>query len=167
MRHGSGQAPGVRMTEWPEFSKEFVLLAACCRWPVDRDRVRAVAAGPIDWGAFVRIAHRHRVLAMTHHAASLAGLPMPAVRITAESVSASKPDPEGFLKGAAELGFAPRDCVVFEDSAAGIAAGLAAGMRVVGVGPRAAGEPVTAHVDTLEQIRVEAAADGTLHLHVH
>ncbi len=95
-----------------------------------------------------------------------AGLPMPAVRITAESVSASKPDPEGFLKGAAELGFAPRDCVVFEDSAAGIAAGLAAGMRVVGVGPRAAGEPVTAHVDTLEQIRVEAAADGTLHLHL-
>jgi hypothetical protein len=66
------------MTEWPEFSREFVLLATCCRWPVDRDRVRAVAAGPIDWGAFVRIAHRHRVLAMTHHAASLAGLPMPA-----------------------------------------------------------------------------------------
>lgn len=95
-----------------------------------------------------------------------AGLPMPAVRITAESVSASKPDPEGFLKAAAELGFAARDCVVFEDSAAGIAAGLAAGMRVVGVGARAAAEPATAHVGSLAELRVEAAADGSLHLHL-
>ncbi|MEX1659395.1 HAD-IA family hydrolase, partial [Streptomyces pseudovenezuelae] len=30
---------------------------------------------------------------------------------------------------------APAECVVFEDSGAGIAAGKAAGMRVVGVGP--------------------------------
>ncbi|WP_269854180.1 HAD-IA family hydrolase [Streptomyces sp. RPT161] len=89
-----------------------------------------------------------------------AGLPMPRVRITAECVSASKPDPEGFLKGAAELGFAPADCVVFEDSEAGVTAGLAAGMRVVGVGPRAAALDVTAHIDTLDQIRVEAAEDG-------
>jgi sugar-phosphatase len=40
-----------------------------------------------------------------------AGLPLPEVRITAESVGASKPDPEGFLKGAAELGVAAADCV--------------------------------------------------------
>ncbi|MEU1946978.1 HAD family hydrolase, partial [Streptomyces sp. NPDC020125] len=45
-----------------------------------------------------------------------AGLTMPEVRVTAECVGASKPDPEGFLKGAAELGFAPADCIVFEDS---------------------------------------------------
>ncbi|MEU0221856.1 HAD-IA family hydrolase, partial [Streptomyces sp. NPDC006265] len=59
-----------------------------------------------------------------------AGLDLPEVRVTAESVGASKPDPEGFLKGAAELGIAPADCVVFEDSGAGIAAGRAAGMTV-------------------------------------
>ena len=46
------------------------------------------------------------------------------VRVTAESVGASKPDPEGFLKGAAELGVDPADCVVFEDSAAGLTAAL-------------------------------------------
>ncbi|MET9874342.1 HAD-IA family hydrolase [Actinacidiphila glaucinigra] len=95
-----------------------------------------------------------------------ARLPLPAVMVTAESVSASKPDPEGFLKGAAELGFGPEDCVVFEDSEVGIAAAKAAGMRVVGVGPRAAAHEPTAHVDTLAQVRVEAAADGTLLLHV-
>ncbi|GGR03213.1 HAD family hydrolase [Streptomyces netropsis] len=89
-----------------------------------------------------------------------AGLPMPEVRVTAESVGASKPDPEGFLKGAAALGFAPADCVVFEDSEAGITAGKAAGMRVVGVGPRAAAHAPDAHVMDLEQVRVTAGPDG-------
>ncbi|AEW93824.1 MULTISPECIES: HAD-IA family hydrolase [Streptomycetaceae] len=89
-----------------------------------------------------------------------AALPMPEVRVTAESVSASKPDPEGFLKGAAELGFAPEECVVFEDSEAGISAGLAAGMTVIGVGPRAAALSPTAHVPTLEQVAVSPAAEG-------
>ncbi|MGY0062227.1 HAD-IA family hydrolase [Streptomyces sp. LZ34] len=94
-----------------------------------------------------------------------AGLPMPSVRVTAECVGASKPDPEGFLKGAAELGFEPQDCVVFEDSEVGIAAGRAAGMRVVGVGPRAAAHAPDAHVRDLEQVRVEALPDGALRLH--
>ncbi|MEU1372950.1 HAD-IA family hydrolase [Streptomyces triculaminicus] len=89
-----------------------------------------------------------------------AGLPMPAVRVTAESVGASKPDPEGFLKGAAELGVDARDCVVFEDSEAGITAGKAAGMRVVGVGPRAAAHAPDVAVADLTQVRVQAAPDG-------
>ncbi|MEV7385848.1 MULTISPECIES: HAD-IA family hydrolase [unclassified Streptomyces] len=95
-----------------------------------------------------------------------AGLPLPAVRITAESVGASKPDPEGFLKGAAELGVAPADCVVFEDSGAGIAAGRAAGMRVVGVGPRAAAHAPDAVVRDLTEVRVESVAGGLLRVHV-
>ncbi|MFB0617110.1 HAD-IA family hydrolase [Streptomyces sp. AGS-58] len=88
-----------------------------------------------------------------------AGLPLPAVRVTAESVSASKPDPEGFLKGAAELGVDPADCVVFEDSGAGIAAGRAAGMRVVGVGARAAVHGPDAVVRDLTQVAVEVSGD--------
>lgn len=92
------------------------------------------------------------------------GLPMPSVLVTAECVGASKPDPEGFLKGAAELGIEPADCVVFEDSEAGIAAGRAAGMRVVGVGPRAVAHAPDAQVRDLEQVRVEALSDGALRL---
>lgn len=67
-----------------------------------------------------------------------AGLAVPTVAVTAEDVSASKPDPEGYLQAAAVLGIAPAQCVVFEDSAAGIAAARAAGMRVIGVGAAAA-----------------------------
>ena len=88
-----------------------------------------------------------------------ARLRMPDRRVTAEQVSASKPDPEGFLKGAAELGLPPEDCVAFEDSGAGIAAAKGAGMRVVGVGPRAA-----EHVDDLTQVAVELLPEGGLRL---
>ncbi|MFE7895548.1 HAD family hydrolase [Streptomyces sp. NPDC057412] len=91
-----------------------------------------------------------------------AGLALPDVRVTAESVGASKPDPEGFLKGAAELGVEPADCVVFEDSGAGIQAGRAAGMRVVGVGPRAGLHGPDVLVEDLRGVRVEAAGGGVV-----
>jgi sugar-phosphatase len=95
-----------------------------------------------------------------------AGLDLPDIRITAESVGASKPDPEGFLKAAAELGIAPADCVVFEDSGAGITAGRAAGMRVVGIGPRAAAHGPDMVVRDLTEVSVEALPDGTIRLHI-
>ncbi|MEZ0066506.1 sugar-phosphatase [Streptacidiphilus sp. MAP12-20] len=95
-----------------------------------------------------------------------AGLALPDVRITAEDVSASKPDPEGFLKGAAQLGFTPEECVVFEDSPAGVAAGLTAGMRVVGVGAATAAYGATASVGTLEQVAVLPNPDGSVTLRI-
>ncbi|QQM43605.1 HAD family hydrolase [Streptomyces liliifuscus] len=95
-----------------------------------------------------------------------AGLSLPEVRVTAESVGASKPDPEGFLKGAAELGVAPEECVVFEDSGAGIAAGRSAGMRVVGVGPRAGFHRPDVVVRDLRQVRVEVLGGGVVRLRV-
>ncbi|MFD4541847.1 HAD-IA family hydrolase [Streptomyces bauhiniae] len=95
-----------------------------------------------------------------------AGLPLPAIRVTAESVGASKPDPEGFLKGAAELGIDPADCVVFEDSGAGIAAGRAAGMRVVGVGPRAGQHGPDLTVPDLTFVKVAVPGEGSIELTV-
>ena len=49
----------------------------------------------------------------------------------AEDVPRGKPDPMGFLLAAERLGVEPGRCVVVEDSAAGVRAGKAAGMRVV------------------------------------
>ncbi|WP_030931922.1 HAD family hydrolase [Streptomyces sp. NRRL S-646] len=95
-----------------------------------------------------------------------AGLSLPEVRVTAESVGASKPDPEGFLKGAAELGVDPADCIVFEDSAAGIQAGRSAGMRVVGVGARADLYEPDVVVRDLTRVRVEGVAGGGIRLYV-
>lgn len=49
-------------------------------------------------------------------------------------VSAPKPDPEVFLKGAEALGVAPGECVVFEDAIAGVQAAKNGGMKAVGIG---------------------------------
>jgi beta-phosphoglucomutase len=48
-------------------------------------------------------------------------------------VEHGKPHPEIYLKCAAALGFAPTDCIVFEDSLSGVEAGKASGAKVVGV----------------------------------
>lgn len=74
--------------------------------------------------------------------------------VTGEQVAAGKPDPEGFLEGAAAHGVAPVDCVAFEDAEAGIRAALAAGMTVVGVGPRAVDPGCAGRVPSLEDVRV-------------
>jgi sugar-phosphatase len=60
-----------------------------------------------------------------------AGFSLPERLVTAETVSAGKPDPAPYLAGAAILGYAPEECVVFEDSASGVAAGCAAECIVV------------------------------------
>ncbi len=57
--------------------------------------------------------------------------------IDGNTVTASKPDPEVFLKGAQSLDLNPADCVVFEDAIAGVEAALAGGMKVVGIGDSA------------------------------
>ncbi len=54
--------------------------------------------------------------------------------IDGNSTSRAKPDPEVFLLAAKALGLEPRNCVVFEDSAAGLEAARSAGMKGVGIG---------------------------------
>lgn len=70
-----------------------------------------------------------RDLALRRMAA--AGIPEPAVMITAEDVKAGKPDPAGYLLAAQKLGVAPGDCLIFEDAAVGIQAAEAAGAALM------------------------------------
>lgn len=51
----------------------------------------------------------------------------------AEDYGRGKPAPDGFLEAAARLDVDASECVVVEDSSAGVAAGRAAGMRVLGL----------------------------------
>ncbi|SHG21135.1 HAD family hydrolase [Geodermatophilus nigrescens] len=53
--------------------------------------------------------------------------------VCGDEVPARKPDPAPYLQATAALGVDPAACVVVEDSAAGVAAGLAAGAAVLGV----------------------------------
>jgi mannitol-1-/sugar-/sorbitol-6-phosphatase len=60
-------------------------------------------------------------------------LPLPTVMVCADEITRGKPDPEGYLTAAARLGRAAADCVVIEDTPAGIESAHAAGMRVVAI----------------------------------
>jgi sugar-phosphatase len=60
-----------------------------------------------------------------------AGIPLPRIMITAESIERGKPDPDCYLRGAAALGMDPQDCIVVEDAPIGAAAARAAGMRLI------------------------------------
>ena len=54
--------------------------------------------------------------------------------IDGTKVSSAKPDPEVFVKGAESLGLDVKDCIVFEDAAAGVEAAHRGGMKAVGIG---------------------------------
>ena len=54
--------------------------------------------------------------------------------IDGNNVVNGKPHPEVFLKGAVALGLKPSECVVFEDSIAGVQAAKTGGMSSVGIG---------------------------------
>lgn len=52
---------------------------------------------------------------------------------SAEMVRRGKPAPDLFLLAAERIGVVPSSCVVIEDSAGGVRAGVAAGMTVIGL----------------------------------
>ncbi len=104
----------------------------------------------------VPVAHaRHRA----------AGLPDAKVFVTAEQVKRGKPEPDAYLLGAELLGFAPAECAVVEDAAAGMLSGLAAGCHVIAVNvpgdaPRL--NEADFVLTTLEALCINRQLDGTV-----
>jgi len=134
----------------------------------DVDGVIAIAGADVLLEAL--LPHPHAIVtsadvALMNSRMGAAELIVPATTVTAENVTRSKPDPEGFLLGAKTLGVDPADCVVFEDSGAGIQAAHAAGMRVIGVGAHAVAHDPEYHVTDLTQVAV-VATDGGFELAV-
>lgn len=92
---------------------------------------------------------------------AVGGIPVPERIIHGESVTQGKPLPAPYLAGAALLGFAPRECVVFEDAASGTKAGRAAGCTVVATTFSHPIETLGAAdylIDDLTQVEVETLA---------
>ncbi len=56
--------------------------------------------------------------------------------ITGNHTTRSKPDPQGMLLAAEQLGLTPAECVVIEDAFAGVEAASAAGMKSIGIGDK-------------------------------
>jgi sugar-phosphatase len=91
------------------------------------------------------------------------GLPVPRHFVSADRVTHGKPHPEPFLTGAAVLGFAPEECVVFEDAPSGVQAGREAGCTVVATTFSHGAEELTvAHyvIRDVTEVKVEQLSDG-------
>lgn len=105
-----------------------------------------------------------RDLALRRMAA--AGIPEPAVMITAEDVKAGKPDPSGYLLAANKLGVEPADCLIFEDATVGIQAAEAAGAALMVITTTHQHPIETAHATlaSYDAISVRVDSEGLLRL---
>lgn len=91
------------------------------------DAARLLASLPPERWAIVTSAPR----ALAEARLKAAGLKLPVNIVTSEDVNQGKPAPDCFLLAAKRLGVDPKDCLVFEDAPAGIAAAEAAGASVI------------------------------------
>jgi mannitol-1-/sugar-/sorbitol-6-phosphatase len=87
-----------------------------------------------------------------------AGIPTPAVLVTADDVATGKPSPDPYLLAAQRLELPPHDCAVFEDAPAGVTAAQRAGVRtIIGVGTDVTMPGVSATVRDLRGISFDGA----------
>ena len=117
---------------------------------------------PADRWAMVTSAPRD--LALRRMAA--AGIPEPAVMITAEDVTAGKPDPAGYRLAAKRLGLEPADCLIFEDATVGIQAAEAAGapLMIITTTHQHPLETTHATIASYRDIALSIDSDGQLRL---
>ncbi len=91
------------------------------------------------------------------------GLPVPEIVVTSADVTHGKPAPDGYQLGAERLGQDAAACVVFEDAPPGIAAGRAAGARVIALStthPDADFSGAAAVIPDFTGLRVRRDHDG-------
>jgi sugar-phosphatase len=117
---------------------------------------------PVDRWAIVTSAPR----ALATRRLEAAGLPVPPVMITAEDVERGKPAPDCFLLAATRLGVPADQCLVFEDTPAGIAAAEAAGAAVMVITVTHAHPFETAHPGVLDYAALGAriGPEGSLEI---
>ncbi len=109
------------MKAWEEEAREGIVAV-----PGAIDAVREASKGP--WAVVTSAPRRLAEIRI-----AVTGFPRPKILVAVEDIERGKPDPEGFLKAANELGIPPAECLVFEDTGPGVEAGVRAGMQVVGL----------------------------------
>ncbi len=113
---------------------------------------------PADRWAIVTSSYRNMVGSQL----DFLGLPRPQVLVTVDDVTQGKPHPEPYLKAAAALGIELSDCVVIEDSPAGITAGKKAGAQVIGVATTKTPDQLTEAdivVNAFSELKIQGSGD--------
>ncbi len=169
--HGMRSVETVRRLGLPGVDPEAEAAAITAEEMLDVDGIEPIAGvhaflatlPPRRWAV---VTSAPRALARRRIAA--AGLPLPDTLIAAEDVARGKPAPDCFELAAARLGVAARECLVFEDAPAGIAAAESAGADVVVITATHAHPLASAHLQVRDYAPLANAieADGRLRLSV-
>lgn len=142
--HGFVYVPEMKAHTYAVYGKN-IGAANCVPGAADmiRDVVRAGIPHALCSGAELpKVLHNLRALDLT--TADFNAI------LSANDVTRNKPFPDIYLKGAAELGYAPEECVVVDDSLAGVASGKSAGAYTIAIGG----------TYTEEQFRTQGLADA-------
>lgn len=83
---------------------------------------------------------------------------------SAAMVKRGKPEPDLFLYAANAMGRTPKDCLVIEDSTAGVTAARRAGMRVLGFAGASHAREVAGYAKTLTDAGAETVFDDMMRL---
>jgi sugar-phosphatase len=167
--HGMRSVETVRRLNLPGVDPAVESAAITAEEMEDVEGIEAIAgvaafmaALPADRWAVVTSAPRE----LARRRIAAAGLPEPPLMIAAEDVTHGKPAPDCFELAAARLGVSARDCLVFEDAPAGIAAAVAAGAQLMVITATHAHPLDTPHVHTRDYAALASRieADGRLRL---
>jgi beta-phosphoglucomutase len=139
--HGARNDALVRVLFGPQLSDEEVFAHGAAKEALFRERLTArdhLVPGVTDflhrYTSVPKAVGSNAEMANIDHVLQGANLQRHFTAVVDGSqVDRAKPAPDIYWKAAERLGRAPAECIVFEDSPTGIAAGVAAGMRVVGV----------------------------------
>ncbi|SFO76297.1 haloacid dehalogenase superfamily, subfamily IA, variant 3 with third motif having DD or ED [Geodermatophilus dictyosporus] len=110
------------------------LLATDVHWrPGARELIAELRAAAVPTALVTTTPRRLADLVLAQVERAFPDVPPFDLTVCGDEVPARKPDPSPYLQAASALGVDPSCCVVVEDSAAGVTAGLAAGAAVLGV----------------------------------
>lgn len=167
--HGRRAVDSVRRLNIPGVDPEAEAAAITLAEIDDVEGVRAIPGAkqfitmlPKERWAIVTSAPR----ALAVRRLEAAGLSAPSVFITAEDIPIGKPDPACYQLAASKLGWSADDCLVFEDAAAGIRAGEAAGAAVAVITATHQHPMDTAHPSHADYLSLRATVrpDGRLQI---
>lgn len=126
---------------------------------------RWAARHKLDVPDLVRRAHGRRSVQTVFRLAQVK-LTTPATLVAAEDVDNGKPAPDGYILAAQRLGSDSRNCVVIEDTPAGVEAGRSAGATVIAIATTFAASALR-HADVVVQSLPEiqaTVAEGVVRL---
>ena len=160
--HGMRSVETVRRLGLPGVDPEAEAAAITAEEMLDVEGIEPIAGvheflATLPAGRWAVVTSAPRELARRRIVA--AGVPLPGLMIAAEDVTRGKPAPDCFQLAATRLGVDARDCLVFEDAPAGIAAAESAGADVVVITATHAHPLATQHLQVRDYTGLANAPD--------